>query len=54
MYLGEGNFTHKYGLDLTYKLMGFEEIRQEGNWSLLKYSGAEKEYPDYLEVEVIE
>lgn len=39
---------------ITYKLMGFEEIRQEGNWCLLKYSGAEKEYPDYLEVEVIE
>lgn len=39
---------------VTYKLMGFEEVRQEGNWSLLKYSGEEKEYPDYLEIEIVE
>ena len=36
---------------ITYKLMGFEEVSQDGDRSLLTYKGGEKEYPEYLKVE---
>lgn len=36
---------------ITYKLMGFEEISQDGDRYLLKYKGGEREYPEYLEVD---
>jgi len=37
---------------ITYKLMGFEEIRRDGERCLLRYAGGPKDYPEYLRVEV--
>ncbi len=37
---------------ITYKLMGFEEIRRDGEWCLLRYAGGPKDYPEYLRVEI--
>lgn len=38
---------------ITYKLMGFEEIREDGDWSLLEYQGEqERDYPEYLKVDI--
>ncbi len=35
---------------ITYKLMGFEEVKREGNFCVFEYRGGEKSYPDYLEM----
>lgn len=38
---------------ITYKLMGFEEIQENGDWSLLEYQGDQyRDYPDYLQVRI--
>ncbi len=38
---------------ITYKMMGFEEIEEKGDWSLLEYQGEEeRQYPDYLELKL--
>lgn len=38
---------------ITYKLMGFEEIKEDGDWCLLEYRGeSERDYPDYLSLDI--
>lgn len=38
---------------ITYKLMGFEEVEEDGDWCLLEYRGeSERDYPEYLELDI--
>jgi len=38
---------------ITYKLMGFEEIEEKGDWCLLEYQGeSERSYPEYLKLNI--
>ncbi len=37
---------------VTHKLMGFDEISQDGERCLLRYAGGPKDYPQYLRVEM--
>lgn len=38
---------------ITYKLMGFEEVREDGDWCLLEYQGeTQRDYPEYLKLNI--